>query len=266
MPQSPADRWALGEAYEPYIGRWSRLVAREFVAWLGVPPGGSWVDVGCGTGALTEAVLAGAAPLRVWAVDASPGFIVYARRSVPDWRVTFGIADARSLPAESEVADAVVSGLVLNFVPEPARAVMEMARIARRGAVVAAYLWDYADGMRLIRHFWDAAIALDPGAAPLDEAARFPLCHPERLDALWRDAGLVRAEGRAIEVRCRYASFEELWNPVLGGQGPAPSYLAALGDDARARLRDRFRAMLPIEADGSVTLAGRAWAVRGARA
>ena len=266
MPRrAPADVWASGAAYEPYVGRWSRLVAREFLGWLAVAPGAEWLDVGCGTGALAETILAQAAPARVRAVDASPEYAAYARSRIADPRATFGAADARALPWAAAQADAVVSGLVLNFVPQPEAAVAEMVRVACRGGVVAAYVWDYAEGMQLMRHFWDAAAALDPSAAALDEGRRFPLCQPNALDALWRGAGLREVMGRAIDVPTRFRDFDDFWSPFLGGQGPAPSYAAALNPERRARLRDRLRVALPIASDGSIALTARAWAVRGVR-
>ena len=261
-----ADVWASGDAYEPYVGRWSRLVAREFLDWLAVAPGAGWLDVGCGTGALTEAVLDAAAPARVHAVDRSLAYVLFARRRLPDRRAAFVVADARSLPLRPQGVDAVVSGLALNFVPRPAAAVAEMARVARGGGVVAAYVWDYAGGMQLMRAFWDAAVALDPRAAALDEGRRFPVCRPDALEALFREAALRRVESRAIDVPARHRDFDDYWRPFLGGQGPAPAYAASLGDEHRALLRERIRAALPIAADGSISLTARAWAVRGTRA
>jgi SAM-dependent methyltransferase len=262
---TPPDVWAIGAAYEPYIGRWSRLVAREFLAWLAQPAEGRWLDVGCGTGALTGAVLAGAAPAHVLAADASMGFVAFARRELPASRASFVVADARALPCASSALDAVVSGLVLNFVPEPERAAAEMTRVARPGAVVATYLWDYAEGMQLLRAFWDAAVALDPGAAALDEGRRFPLCHPAALSTLWERQSLRDVECRPLDVATRFASFDDLWTPFLGGQGPAPSYVASLDEPRRALLRERLRERLPVTSDGAIPLTARAWAVRGVR-
>jgi SAM-dependent methyltransferase len=257
------ESWGRGAAYEPYVGRWSRLVAREFLGWLAVEPERRWLDVGCGTGALTGMILAIASPSQVDGVDASPDYAAYARQQVPDPRVRFEVGEAGALPVASESYDAVVSGLVLNFLPEPARGVAEMARAARAGGVVAAYVWDYADGMELMRRFWDEACALDPAAVPLDEGRRFPLCRPAPLAALFQGAGLAGVETRPIDVPTAFRDFDDYWSPFLGGQGPAPGYAMSLDEPRRAALRERLRGVLPAAADGSIHLTARAWAVRG---
>ena len=260
-----ADVWAGGAAYEPYVGRWSRLVARQFLAWLAVPPGGRWLDVGCGTGALSQTILAEGSPREVKGLDASAGYVAFAREQVCDERVQFEIGDAQALPEDAASYGAVVTGLVLNFVPQPARMVAEMARVARSGGVVAAYVWDYAGQMQLMRHFWDAAVVLDAGAQELDEGRRFPICHPDRLAELWRQAQLGAVETRAIDVPTRFRNFDDYWSPFLGGQGPAPSYAMSLGEERRSALRERIRAGLPVALDGAIHLIARAWAVRGVR-
>lgn len=257
------DTWASGEAYEPYVGRWSRLVARELLAWLAIPSGQRWLDDGCGTGALSQTILAQAAPREVVGVDLSAGYVAYAREQVVDPRVRFEVGDARALPFAAGAFDAVVSGLMLNFVPEPALAAAEMARVARGGATVAVYVWDYAGSMELMRHFWNAAVALDPAALELDEGRRFPLCHPDPLAALLRGAGLADVEVRAIDVPTVFRDFADYWAPFLGAQGPAPGYAMSLEEPRRAALRERIRSTLPVEPDGSIRLIARAWAVRG---
>ena len=156
------DTWASGATYEPYVGRWSRLVAREFLAWLAIPPGARWLDIGCGTGVLSQTILDVASPREITGIDPSEGYITFARQQVPDRRVSFRLGGAQALPEASASYDAVVAGLVLNFVPQPSRAVAEMQRVARVGGTVAAYVWDYAGQMQLMRYFWDAAVALDP--------------------------------------------------------------------------------------------------------
>ncbi len=260
----PKDAWALGAAYEPYIGRWSRRVARDFVQWLGVPPGRRWIDVGCGTGALTETVLAVASPAFVEGVDPSTFYAEYARAHIDASHVRFLVGDAQRLPQATDSVDAAVAGLVLNFVPDPASAVGEMARVVRPGGTVAAYVWDYADRMELIRRFWDAAIALDPEAVVEDEGRRFPICSPDIIGAVFREAGLSGVEVRAIDVPTVFKNFDDYWAPFLGGQGPAPSYAMRLREDQRSRLRETLRSALPIGSDGSIALTARAWAVRGA--
>jgi SAM-dependent methyltransferase len=268
-----ADVWALGNLYEPFVGRWSRRVAREFLAWLSVPAGRDWLDVGCGTGALTQTILDLAEPRSVSAVDPSPGFVEYARAHVMDARAragkaraTFTVGDAQSLPAASATVDAAVSGLVLNFVPEPSRGVAEMARATRSAGVVAAYVWDYAGKMELLRCFWDAAAELDAAAHDLDEGRRFPLCQPQALMELFAEAALQSVEVRPIDVATDFHDFDELWSPFLGGQGPAPGYAMSLNEARRSALRDRIRAKLPVAGDGAIHLIARAWAVRGRRA
>jgi len=259
------DVWAAGEAYEPYVGRWSRLVARDFIGWLALPSDARWLDVGCGTGVLTQTILAYAAPASVTGIDPSDQFISYARRHTSEPRATLRTGNAEALPFTDELFDAVVAGLVLNFIPSPERALAEMRRVLRPGGTVAVYVWDHAGEMQLIRHFWDAAIALDPAARDLDEGRRFPICHPDPLLALFRDAGFDRTEYRIIDVPTVFKSFDDYWSPFLGGQGPAPTYCSTLDDDRRAKLRERLRATLPIQRDGAIRLIARAFAVRGVR-
>lgn len=257
------DTWAAGKLYEPYVGRWSRVAAKDFLAWIEVPPQSAWLDVGCGTGALTDAILQQARPRSVKGMDPSSGFVEHARAHVSDSRATFDVADAQSLPVESAQFDAAVAGLVLNFVPKPSLAVGEMARAVKSGGTVAAYVWDYAGRMELMRYFWDAAVALDPGALELDEGRRFPLCAPAPLTALFEDAGLRDVAVRPIDVPTRFRDFDDYWTPFLGGQAPAPGYAMSLTEESRATLRDRIRSKLPIAKDGSIDLIARAWAVRG---
>ena len=257
--------WASGAAYEPYVGRWSRLVAREFVAWLAIPPAARWLDVGCGTGALTETILRDASPAQIEGIDPSEGYLALARQQLRDPRVRFDVGDARHLSAASGRYDAVVSALVLNFIPDLSTGMAEMTRVARSGGVVAGYAWDYAGKMELMRYFWDAAVALKPQDLERDEGRRFPICKPGPLKDLFERAGLKDVQVRSIDVPTRFRDFDDYWAPFLGGQFPAPDYAVALDEEARDALRDRIRAHLPIATDGSISLIARAWAVRGTR-
>lgn len=248
-----------GDAYERFMGRWSRLVAPRFLAWLDAPPRRRWADVGCGTGALTAAVLEHSSPVSVLAVDPSQDQVTEAARLVRDPRVSFGVATAERLPVAS--FDVVVSGLVLNFVPDPGAAVAAM-RYAAEGTV-AAYVWDYARGMQLLRTFWDVAGALDPAVADLHEGHRFSWASSGALEELWVGAGLHDVGSTALSVATVFEGFEDFWDPFLGGQGPAPAYVATLPEDRRAQLRRALEQELPISSNGRIELTARAWAVRG---
>ncbi len=221
--------------------------------------------MGCGTGVLTRAILELAAPHEVFGIDPSDGFLAYARSHTADARAHFQTGDARGLPFEAEAFDAVVSGLVLNFVPDPAQGLAAMRRVARPGGAVAAYVWDYAGQMQMMRYCWDAAGALDPAALDLDEGRRLPICRPEVLGKLFETAGLSRLEVRAIDVPTDFRDFDDYWSPFLVGQAPAPSYVASLDEARRLELRERIRAALPVAPDGSIHLIARAWAVHGER-
>jgi len=254
--------WAQAAPYERYVGRWSRLVAREFVDWLGVAAGADWLDVGSGTGALAATALDAASPASVTGVDPSDGFVGHARSNVPT--ATFVVGDVQALPFADDSFHTVVSGLVLNFVPDQARAAAEMTRVARPGGTVAAYVWDYAGRMELMRHFWDAAGELDPAARELDEGQRFAAFdRPETLEQLLAAAAQVDVASRAIEIDTVFGDFDDYWQPFLGGQGPAPAYVASLAEAERSELRERLRRRLPSAADGSIPLVARAWAARG---
>ncbi len=191
------------------------------------------------------------------------GFIAYAREHIRYDGVDFRSGDARQLPFDDASFDAAVSGLVLNFVPEPRQAVSEKARVTRPGGVVGAYVWDYGDKMEVMRHFWDAAAALDADAKELDEGRRFPLCRPEALKELFEGTGLGQVETRPIDIETHFRDFADYWSPFLGGQGAAPHYLTSLSEEERTALRERLRADLPVEQDGSIRLIARAWAARG---
>jgi SAM-dependent methyltransferase len=236
-------------------------VAARFLGWLNVPAGRRWLDVGCGTGALSAAIVDRCSPSSVIGVEPSEGFLIAAKKNLAG-RAVFSQGNATAIPLGDASVDVVVSGLVLNFVPDQRAALLEMTRVTGAGGTIAAYLWDYAGKMELMRHFWDAAAGLDPAAAKLDEGVRFPLCRPDALEALFSGAGLAETEVTSIDIPTTFSDFNDYWQPFLGGQGPAPSYAMSLDDRARAQLREAIRARLPFAADGSISLIARAWAVR----
>ena len=255
--------WRDGIALERYVGRWSRLVARELVSWLDVPASARWLDVGCGSGALTQAILDLAAPGDVTGIDKSDGYIAHANQQIRDPRTHFGTGDALALSYPNKWFDAAVSGLVLNFVPDKGRMIREMARVVQSGGRVGLYVWDYAGEMQMMRVLWDGAVALDPAAAELDEGRRFPVCHPGTLEDLFVSIGLQAVTVRAIDVPTVFKDFDDYWQPFLSGQGPAPSYVVGLSEDQRKALRERVYSRLSISPDGSIDLIARAWEVKG---
>jgi len=257
------DTWALGSAYERYVGRWSRPVADAFLAWIAVPGGRAWLDVGCGTGALSQQILQSQAPARVVGIDASEGFVSHAAAHVSDGRASFRVGDAQALPFSNGEFDAAVSGLVLNFVPDQSKALAQMHRVVRPGGTVAVYVWDYAGEMQLMRQFWDAAVALNPAARELDEGLRFPSCRPDALASLLAQSGLHDVATRAIDIPTVFEDFDDYWSPFLGGQGPAPGYCMKLPEADRIALRERLRTSLPRDSGGTIRLMARAWAARG---
>lgn len=263
--QREDDAHADGEAYEPRTGRWSRLIAPQFIDWLDVPTGARWLDVGCGTGALIQAILESQRPAEIIGVDPHSSFIAYARRQISDERVRYEVGDARELPVPSNQFHGVVAGLVLNHIDPPSlpKALTEMRRTARRGGVVGAYVWDYAEGMGPRVVFWEAATALDPHAGKEDERTRFPLCQPVALERLFHRAGLVAVETRRFETEGRFASFDEFWEPHLAGFGIASTYLLSLPEEKQIALRERLRTTLPTAPDGSIVLPIQAWGVQG---
>ena len=257
------DSWLSGSAYERFMGRWSNLIAQQFLSWLAIPPARSWLDVGCGTGSLTRLILETHQPKEITAIDSSGDFILYAQRSITHPSVHFQVGLAQSLELDSNSIDAVVSGLVLNFVPQPEAAIREMLRVTKPGGKIGIFLWDYADGMQMLRYFWDAAVELDHIAREFDEGIRFPLCQEGQLETLVREAGLKQVEAIPIEVRTVFQDFDDYWQPFLGNVGPAPNYTMSLKLKDRQKLEDKLHQSLPVDDNGSISLIARAWAVKG---
>ena len=257
-----SDNWEHGSAYERYIGRWSRRVAPAFVDWLGATDGHRWVDIGCGTGALCAAILDRCAPSSLIGVEPSDGFRASAARNLGSGAtVLAGSADA--LPLADGACDLAVSGLVLNFLPDLRAAMAQISRVVAPNGTIAAYVWDYAGRMEVIKRFWDAAVALDPVAAPLHEGVRFPLCNPDALRAAFASAGLTQIDAAPLDVVAEFEDFDDYWHPFLGGQGPAPAYVMSLPEERRMALRTALEARWPASAGQRTRLDARAWAVRG---
>jgi SAM-dependent methyltransferase len=257
------DPWQSGIAYERFMGRWSHVIAQKFLSWLAIPPACSWLDVGCGTGSLTRRILEAHQPKEIISIDPSTNLISHAQRSINNPSVRFIVGVAQSLGLDSNSVDAVVSGLVLNFVPQPEVAISEMVRVTKPGGKIGIFLWDYAGGMQMLRYFWDAVVELDHNARKFDEGLRFPLCRAGQLESLIREVGLEQVEANPIEVKTVFQNFDDYWQPFLGNVGPAPNYTMGLNQKDRQKLKDKLRKSLPVDDNGSISLIARAWAVKG---
>jgi SAM-dependent methyltransferase len=263
MSSAGAGLWASDDAYEKYMGRWSRRIAPQFLDWLSVPAGANWIDVGCGTGVVSAAILAKCTPGSVVGIDPSEAFLKAARAQISDsrFRCQQGSGEALSF-ADGEFSVAV-SGLVLNFVADRDKAVAEMMRVVSPGGSVALYVWDYAGHMQIMRRFFDAASELDERAREFDDGVKAPACRPGPLATLFDEAGLEDIELQSLDIPAAFDNFEDYWMPFLGGTGSAPKYCASLAPDAQARLREKLRSRLPTGPDGEILLAVRAWAIKG---
>jgi SAM-dependent methyltransferase len=259
------DKWTSGAAYDQWMGRWSRLLTDEFLNWLSLPPNLRWLDVCCGSGVVTEAIVERFAPAGIAGIDASLQQIEFAREHRAQAGVNFEIADAMALPFAEATFDVAVCGLGLNFIPKPERALEEMRRVTVPEGVIAVYVWDYAEGARFLRQFWDAAVAVDREALAYDQARRFPLCNPEALRKLFEGACIKQVSVRALDVITRFTSFDDYWQPFLTEQGSAPNYLATRNDATKNAIRERLRRSLTIDPESAIELPARAWALCGRR-
>ena len=261
LPQH--DIFAESDAYERFMGRWSRRLAPLLVKFAAVAERDSVLDVGSGTGALTFPLVEAIPSVRVTGIDPSGPYVRYAQARTPGDRVRFFVGDAQALEIADASVDKTLSLLVMSFIPDSKKALGEMIRVTRPGGVVAAAVWDYAEGMEMLRVFWDEAVALDSTIAARDER-NMPLCRPGELAALWRASGLQRVEERPITIELSFTSFDDYWRPFLGGQGPAGAYAASLAEPRRAALAAGLRGrLLGTREDGPFTLRARAWAVKG---
>ena len=258
------DSWLSGNPYEYYMGRWSKLVADAFVDWISPKAGLRWLDVGCGSGALSEAIIGKYNPQLIVAVDQSEGFVRTAQERLGT-RAVCKLGNAFSLPVDDSSMDLAVSGLVLNFLSEPEKALTEMKRVTSPGGTIAVYIWDYAGKMEFLNHFWDVAVELDPAASDLHEKYRFTDFNSDELSVLFDRAGIADVETNPINITTRFADFDDYWNPFLGGQGPAPTYVSKLKESEREALKDALKNRLPMKEDGSILMSARAWAVKGSR-
>jgi ubiquinone/menaquinone biosynthesis C-methylase UbiE len=252
---------APAEVYDRFIGRYSPALARAMCEAAEVEAGQRALDVGCGSGALVEALAGICGAENVAGIDPSEPFVEATRARVPGARVELGSAE--SLPFADGEFDATLAQLVVNFLTDPDQGLREMSRVTRPGGVVAGCVWDYAGEMTLLRTFWDAAAALDPGRVePLTETYTMRFARPDELEELWTSSGLSDVDVGPIVVEAPYDDFEDLWAPFPTGVGPAGAYTASLGEEAQTELREEFRRRLGVP-EGPFTLTARAWRAVG---
>lgn len=257
----------MGDSYEQYMGRWSRKTAQSFLTWLKPAQNLVWLDVGCGTGALSAAILDHGTPDRLIGVDLLEEFVAAASAALPDKRATFKVGDAEALPLEDNSVDITVSALMLNFTPDKLKALKDMQRVTKPGGRVAFYVWDYPDnGMQMISHFWKAAVELDPEAAEIDEAGRFAFCNDADLTQLAKDAGLKNITAMIFIEETVFTSFDDYWKPFTQGTGQAPDYYASLPADMQSALKEHLKQNLPFRTNGTMMLKARAWGIQATAA
>ena len=263
VSEAEAKMFAASAGYERFMGRWSRLLAPELIAFAGVKDGDHVLDVGTGTGSLGSAIEARMPSSRIVGVDPSAGFIAYAQKNAKSARAHYEIGDAQALKFKDASFDGTLALLVMNFIPDHNKAVAEMRRVTRAGGVISACVWDYDAGMQSLRFFWDEAVALDPAIDPKDER-HMKLSHQGQLGELWKKAGLVNVQEKPLTIDQAFASFDDYWGPFTKGAGPGGAYVVSLSDERRGQLEARMRKrLLGDRNDGAFTLKARAWCVRG---
>ena len=237
-------------------------MAPVFLKWLNIPNNMSWLDVGCGTGALSEAIFHTSKPAYVCCLDPSAEFLEKAKEKVSD-NADFLLGNASDIPSTNHTFDVVVSGLALNFFPDLTNALSGMKRVLKEGGTIAAYVWDYAGRMDFLRLFWDAACEIDTNAVKFDEGIRFPVCNVDALRMVFHEAGLTGIKTAFLDINTVFKNFDDYWSPFLGGQGPAPGYLASINKDLKDQIKNTIFKKLSVGPNDPIQLLARAIAVSG---
>ena len=263
VTQAEAKMFAMSAGYERFMGRWSRQLAPLYVSFAGIKNGDRVLDVGTGTGSVAATVEAAMPASQIVGIDPSAGFIAYAQKNAKSARARFEVGDAQALKFTDASFDHAMASLVMNFIPDHNKAIAEMRRVTRAGGTVSACVWDYNEGMQMLRFFWDEAVALDPAIEPKDER-HMKLSRQGQLGDLWRKAGLINLQESPLVIDQAYASFNDYWESFKTGAGPGGAFVVSLPEDRRQQLETRVRKrLLGDRQDGPFTLKARAWCVRG---
>jgi len=250
------------DKYQAGMGSWSKTLAPLFIEFIGaIKEGDRVLDVGCGTGSLTLTIADTTKASTVVGIDPSVGYLEYARAQNSHPHVAFEIGDAQKLPYDNGSFDCCVSSLMIQFVSEAHMAAKEMGRVTKKGGSVATCVWDNSGGMEFWERFWEAAVAVDPGAKRAGDR-RYGSANA--LSDLWTATGFANVETTALVIPLEFSSFDDLWRIVLNAQGPPKLYISSLSEDRRQVLKERLRTdILDNGPDGSIKLRAKAWAVRG---
>jgi SAM-dependent methyltransferase len=249
-----------GDAYERMMGRWSRLAGATFMHWLDPPKNLRWLDAGCGNGAFTEELISRCSPASATAIDPSEDQLAYARTRPGVQAADFRVGDAQRLAFADHSFDVAIMALVISFLPDPDRAVAEMARVVRPGGWVAAYMWDTLGGGAPTNPVYLAIESMGFSAArPPTPAAS----GREAMQASWEKAGLESIDTRVIRIPVTYADFDDFWISNAAPIGPQGKLIAGMSPAVREQLRSRLRDRLPIAADGRIAYESFANAVKG---
>jgi trans-aconitate methyltransferase len=256
------ESWDDTAGYELYVGRWSRQLSADFIQWLRPKPGSTWLEIGCGTGALTSAILHGAKPAHVVAIDKSAAYLQQAQKELASANVTFVTGDVESV-APTKRFDMISSGLVLNFLPHPAQSLRRLMHNLNPGGQLSSFVWDYAGHYQPMRYFWDAAGQIFETAAQYDAGIKFQICNPERLTSLFKSLGLTEIEVTNIERIATFDGFDDYWEPIAAAQGSVTEFMNTLSSGQKADLKETVRKRLPIAANGEIKLVLNALAIKG---
>jgi ubiquinone/menaquinone biosynthesis C-methylase UbiE len=256
--------WADGDAYEKFMGQWSRLSGVEFVKWIAPDRGLTWLDVGCGTGAFTSVILECCSPAGIVGIDPAEAHLADAKVRVANEMVEFRVADALALPFGEDEFDIAASAYVLNFVPDQEKMVAEMTRVVRPSGIVAACVWDFAGGKPIAQHMGAAIAARNPQAAKQASTLQnAESTRPEALSNLFAAAGLKAVDTRPIEITVRFESFDDYWSSNTGFASPVARFVKSLSSEDRDQFMSEVKERLRFGDDGSIQYMARASAVRG---